>query len=432
MASKAMPYIDISDHAVDRASQCCLDLWEETALPGEGLLTWLRRAAREALALAAGGEPPEKGLCHLGLRLVIKRADSSSFNLVTVINEDPSFPGYAPDPALGRAFLDWAAAGLQTGQLDCAEGAAVERVSGGILLRYPGLFRAYGQLCGSGTKQVKDSFLLLGLHVLDARGEPLHRLAFRNKRWPPVCGIIVRDAALLLGEGPPPGREPQTVGRPGGAESQPGSPPPEPAGLHLTVSLDTGGRLTLRKDGQAVHGVPEAWLDTIYRDGPEPAAIEEGQAPPAHSCEPPQAGRAAAPGKAFLDWLVAGVAAGRIPCNQPWARVHGVPEGVLLVAPGILQDYAKSTGSADFEAVQRSFLKLGLHERTPEGLNFHRYEFNGRGGHVNGLLLPGPAGVFGDGAAPAPNPWLEKAGCAEPAGRAKPRATPETGRLPCV
>jgi hypothetical protein len=112
-------------------------------------------------------------------------------------------------------------------------------------------------------------------------------------------------------------------------------------------------------------------------------------------------------GRECLDWIVAGVASGQLSCNKPWARVHGVPEGVLLVAPGILQDYAKSTGSTDFEAVQRSFLKLGLHQKTPEGLNFHRYALSGHNASVNGLLLANPQAVFGA-SAPGLNPLLER------------------------
>ena len=112
-------------------------------------------------------------------------------------------------------------------------------------------------------------------------------------------------------------------------------------------------------------------------------------------------------GRECLDWIVAGVASGQLSCNKPWARVHGVPEGVLLVAPGILQDYAKSTGSTDFGAVQRSFLKLGLHQKTPEGLNFHRYALSGHNASVNGLLLVDPKAVFGS-SVPGLNPLLER------------------------
>jgi Putative helicase/Putative conjugal transfer nickase/helicase TraI C-term len=155
---------------------------------------------------------------------------------------------------------------------------------------------------------------------------------------------------------------------------------------------------------------------------PVPVGRVESAAPPVAPVQPavlavqperPRRAKAVAenaaptPGRECLDWIVAGVASGRIPCNQPWARVHGVPEGVLLVAPGILQDYAKSTGSADFEAVQRSFLKLGLHEKTPEGLNFHRYALSGHNAFVNGLLLADPQAVFGS-SAPGLNPLLER------------------------
>jgi hypothetical protein len=58
--------------------------------------------------------------------------------------------------------------------------------------------------------------------------------------------------------------------------------------------------------------------------------------------------------------------------------VHVVAEGVLLVSPGIFQDFAKLHKDVDsWEAVQKKFLKLGLHERSEGGLKSINTGFQG-------------------------------------------------------
>ena len=41
------------------------------------------------------------------------------------------------------------------------------------------------------------------------------------------------------------------------------------------------------------------------------------------------------------DWLKRGVCAGNIRVNESGALVHGVPEGMLLVSPGIFREFAR-------------------------------------------------------------------------------------------
>jgi len=113
------------------------------------------------------------------------------------------------------------------------------------------------------------------------------------------------------------------------------------------------------------------------------------------------------PGGECLAWIVSGVQSGRIPCNEPEARVHGVPDGVLLASPEVFQDYAESVGSEDFEGIAESFLALNLHRRTRAGSNVQRYALVGQDASVNGLLLANPEAVFGA-AAPGLNPLLER------------------------
>jgi hypothetical protein len=52
------PDIDISGHAIDRASLNCWEIWQETRQEGEGLHAWLVRMAMEAIEK---GEQDDKG-----------------------------------------------------------------------------------------------------------------------------------------------------------------------------------------------------------------------------------------------------------------------------------------------------------------------------------------------------------------------------------
>jgi hypothetical protein len=131
------------------------------------------------------------------------------------------------------------------------------------------------------------------------------------------------------------------------------------------------------------------------KKGPLPAKPMPGNPP------------AATPGRQCLDWIVEGVASGRLACNSRDARVHGVPEGVLLASPGIFQDYAKAAGLDDFGKIQVSFFKLKRHRTTPAGHNIHSYAVAGQGTRVNGVLLADPQAIFGSGF-PGPNPMLER------------------------
>ena len=44
-----LPKIDVTGHAVDRASECALELWQLDRNPGEGLHAWLARIGLAAL-----------------------------------------------------------------------------------------------------------------------------------------------------------------------------------------------------------------------------------------------------------------------------------------------------------------------------------------------------------------------------------------------
>lgn len=64
------PDLDLSGHAIDRASLRCLNIWQSTRQKGEGLHAWLARVGREALDAA----PPDKdGRCfYMGMKLAFE------------------------------------------------------------------------------------------------------------------------------------------------------------------------------------------------------------------------------------------------------------------------------------------------------------------------------------------------------------------------
>lgn len=115
-------------------------------------------------------------------------------------------------------------------------------------------------------------------------------------------------------------------------------------------------------------------------------------------------------GEQFLTWLRDGVAARRIQVNTVNARVHVVPEGVLLVSPGIFRDFAAQHPEHEWSNVQKRFQKLKLHRKTETGTNIHAYRVTGARKHssINGLLLPDAAVVFGTSSPPLPNPHLSR------------------------
>lgn len=78
------PDLDVSGHAVDRASLSCLDVWEATRRDGEGLHAWLCRVAAEALA--EGDADAQGRLRHRGLKFVFER-DGAWPVLKTVVRD---------------------------------------------------------------------------------------------------------------------------------------------------------------------------------------------------------------------------------------------------------------------------------------------------------------------------------------------------------
>jgi len=99
------------------------------------------------------------------------------------------------------------------------------------------------------------------------------------------------------------------------------------------------------------------------------------------------------PGRRFLIWIKEGLASGTLAINTVNARVHTVPEGLLLVSPGIFKDFDRENWSL----TQKRFQKLKLHQRTPQATNIWSYQVKGdrKQSRINGILIPAPQQVLG-------------------------------------
>jgi hypothetical protein len=88
----------------------------------------------------------------------------------------------------------------------------------------------------------------------------------------------------------------------------------------------------------------------------------------------------------FMAWLQEGVANGALPYNESKARVHFVPEGMLVVTPGIFKDYA----TAHPEAIE---LDASEDDKVPEPWKLVQRDFQKSGYPVPGE--PGGSGSAG-------------------------------------
>lgn len=88
---------------------------------------------------------------------------------------------------------------------------------------------------------------------------------------------------------------------------------------------------------------------------------------------------------AFISWLVEGIRSGALAFNTPKARVHVVKEGLLLLSPAVFRAFAGD----DWRAVQKTFLKQKLTEKTAEGENFFHYRMDTERGRkpLKGMLI---------------------------------------------
>ncbi len=113
----------------------------------------------------------------------------------------------------------------------------------------------------------------------------------------------------------------------------------------------------------------------------------------------------------FFEWLQAGIQKGNLKTNQAKARIHTVDEGVILITPGIFQDFAKTKdNNSNWATIQQKVLKKNWHVRNDKGLNVVKYQVKGqkKQATVNAVLFQDVSRVFGGKEPPESNPHLTK------------------------
>jgi hypothetical protein len=111
-----------------------------------------------------------------------------------------------------------------------------------------------------------------------------------------------------------------------------------------------------------------------------------------------QASFADQPAVEFFDWLSVGVAGGSVEINTRTALVHHVPEGLLLVSPGIFWSFLAGQGAdansqEAMKRLQRSVLKAGWHLVGADGASLLRYAWTRKGtatAKVHGIVIEQP------------------------------------------
>lgn len=83
-----IPTIEISGHAIDRASLRCRKIWHEDRTKDEGLHSWLVRVSKEALER---GERAEEKIKHKGMKFVFEHGEYYP-SLKTIMRDKISQP----------------------------------------------------------------------------------------------------------------------------------------------------------------------------------------------------------------------------------------------------------------------------------------------------------------------------------------------------
>lgn len=78
-----VPTLDVSTHAIDRASFRLMDEWRQTRRDEEGLASWLSRMAREALDY--GKQVNANRYDHAGIRFVFEDLESTEWPVVLTV-----------------------------------------------------------------------------------------------------------------------------------------------------------------------------------------------------------------------------------------------------------------------------------------------------------------------------------------------------------
>ena len=100
-------------------------------------------------------------------------------------------------------------------------------------------------------------------------------------------------------------------------------------------------------------------------------------------------------GKRFLAWLTDRINNGAAKINTVDARIHVIPEGMVIVTPAIFRDY----DPVNWRSVQRHFQRLQLHRKLPDDTNIWTCEVKidkeRKRSELKAYLIPDPEQKLG-------------------------------------
>ncbi len=108
----------------------------------------------------------------------------------------------------------------------------------------------------------------------------------------------------------------------------------------------------------------------------------------------------------YKRWLNNSIEKGSLRINRPNERLHIVNEGLLLITPGIFQDYEK-TSAISWKKLQNAILKSRWHIQDSKKNNFLTYSFQGvtKISLLKGIVIKDPTRLL-TGTLPHPNPKI--------------------------
>lgn len=200
-------------------------------------------------------------------------------------------------------------------------------------------------------------------------------------------------------------------------------PAPDQPSVREVDFLPEGESAAALVDERGAADVP-ARLDPVAGQVREPMRPKQKTRRPDRSVAQREGSRQSRPNaERFMAWIQEGVANGALAYNESMARVHFVPEGMLLVTPAIFRDFAQahpeaiaSTTSEDgrtpepWKQVQRDFQKSGYPVTADSGgagrSYLIHYNIKGAGGRqLSVMLVPEPERFFNP--VPPPNAMIQ-------------------------